>query len=88
MTSDQAEFLFDLVKEHRAAIVAKRSFGVWDGLLLSLSQIDRGGGALLRDRLTVLDYGGDVIEAAIIPPRPTLPGRGSRPFPGRSGTSP
>jgi hypothetical protein len=66
MTSEQAELLFDLVKEHRAAIVAKRSPGVCDGLLLTLSQIDRSGGAILQEQS--LDYGRNVVGATIVPP--------------------
>lgn len=64
LTSEQAATLFDLVKEHRAAIVGRTSAGIWDGLLVSLAQIDRGGGALLRG---VPIYGGNVTEAAILP---------------------
>lgn len=65
MTPDQAELLYDLVKEHREAIIARRSFGILDGLLQALAQIDRGGGAYVRDR--ILHYGGELIEAGIIP---------------------
>lgn len=58
--------LFDLVKDNRALIIARTSYGVFDGLLLSLAQIDRGGGALLRGT-SMLEYGGNIIDAAIIP---------------------
>lgn len=67
MTSEQAGLLYNLGKEHRAMVIARTSFGIYDGLLVSLSQIDRSGGALLRDRRSVLDYGDGLIEAAIIP---------------------
>jgi hypothetical protein len=65
MTSEQAAFLYDLVQEHHAAIVAKRSPGVFDGLLVSLAQIDRGGGAILREQ--PFDYGPNVVGALIVP---------------------
>lgn len=84
LTPDQAALLFDLVKEHRMPIVARRSYGVWDGLLMSLSQIDRGGGAFLRNRPSVLDYGGDIIEATIIPPSTYIALLGIRAAPGPS----
>jgi hypothetical protein len=67
LTSDQAALLYDLVKEHRAAIVEKWAYGIYDGLRQSLMQIDRGGGAYLRSRPLVLDYGGELIEATIMP---------------------
>lgn len=69
LTPEQAGLLYDLVKEHRVAIVQKWALGIYYGLLVSLSQIDRSGGALLRGQPTVLDYfsGGDPVEATIIP---------------------
>ena len=58
--------LYDLVKEHRPAIIKRSSFGIYDGLLLSLMEIDRGGGASLRH--ITLDVGrGIVVPAAIVP---------------------
>jgi hypothetical protein len=65
-TSEQAGFLYELVKERRSAIIERTSFGFYDGLLMSCAQIDRGGGALLRNQ--PLDYGRGMIEAAIIAP--------------------
>lgn len=67
LNAEQAALLYRLVKEHRVAIVQEWSLGIYDGLLVSLARIDRGGGALLRHYPSVLDYGGDIIEAAIIP---------------------
>ena len=66
LTSEQAALLFDLVKERRADMIARTSYGIWDGLLQALAQIDRGGGALLRAEASVLEYGCEVIEAAVI----------------------
>ena len=66
LTSEQAALLYDLVKEHRPAIIQRWSFGIYDSLLLSLMQIDRGGGALLRNQ--PLDYGSGMVGAAICPP--------------------
>jgi hypothetical protein len=65
-TSEQAAFLYGLVKEHQPAIVERRSFGFYDGLLMSCAQIDRGGGAILREH--PLDYGRGIAQAAIIAP--------------------
>jgi hypothetical protein len=66
LTSEQAAFLFDLVKEHQTAIVGRTSRGIYDGFLMSLSQIDRGGGARLNDK--PLDYGRGMVAGAIIGP--------------------
>jgi hypothetical protein len=82
MSSEQAGFLFDEVKEREPVIIAKRSYGYWDGLLRSLSQIDRGGGALLRNCATALNYGGDVIGAAIIPASTYIAWPGIKTVPG------
>lgn len=67
--------LYDLVKEHQMAIIKRTSFGVWDGLRVSLMQIDRGGGALVRD------YSRDVIDAAIVPPKSYIFWQGVRTVP-------
>jgi hypothetical protein len=79
MTSEQAALLYDLVKEHRPAIVGRTSAGIWDGLLISLAQIARGGGAALREQ--PLDYGRGVVSAAIIPPATHLVWLGAETIP-------
>ena len=66
LTSEQASILYGVAKSQQVAIEQKWSPGIYDGLLLSLMHIDRGGGALLRP--SVLDYGGDLVEATIVPP--------------------
>jgi hypothetical protein len=66
MTSEQAAFLFQEVKERRTPIVGRSSFRFYDGLLVTLAHIDRGGGAVLRDQ--PLDYGRGIAQAAIIAP--------------------
>lgn len=66
LTSEQAGILYDLVEANREALVSKWGFGVFDGLLQSLTNIERGGGAYVRDR--ALGYGSELVEAAIIPP--------------------
>lgn len=57
--------LFDFVSEHKTAIMKRWSFGILDGFLVSLAQIDRGGGAGLVEK--PLNYGRSVVPAAIIP---------------------
>jgi hypothetical protein len=79
LTSEQAAMLYDLVKEHRVAIVERTSFGILDGLLIALAQIDRGGGAVLCDRPVVFDWGRDVIEAAVLPRSSYITCPGARP---------
>lgn len=81
LTSEQAALLYGLVKAHRAGIIEKWSPGIYDGLLLSLMQIDRGGGALSREHSRVLSYGGDVVETAILPPSTYIAWRGAKTLP-------
>ena len=84
LTSEQAWILYGLVKEHRAAIIEGWSPGIYDGLLVSLMQIDRGGGAGLRNpygREQGLHYGMEIIEAAIIPPSTYIVSRSIRTVP-------
>jgi hypothetical protein len=57
--------LYDVASEHRAAIIKRFSPGFLQGALLALAQIDRGGGAVLVER--PLDYGRNIVAAAVIP---------------------
>jgi hypothetical protein len=81
LTSEQAAMLYDLVKEHRVAIVERTSFGILDGLLIALAQIDRGGGAVLCDRPVEFDWGRDVVEVAVLPRSSYITCPGARPVP-------
>lgn len=71
LTSEQARMLFDLVSESREKIIGRWSFGIFNGLQIALMRIDRGGGALLRNEPTVLDYG-YAVEAAVVPPETVI----------------
>jgi hypothetical protein len=87
LTSSQAATLFDLVQEHRKAIIDRSSFGVLDGLLVALAQIDRGGGACVRGWPYTWPAGPDftnIIDAAIIPASTYLAWPGVKALPGSS----
>lgn len=90
LTSEQAAILYDLVKEHRVAIVQKLAPGIYHGLLLSLMRIDRGGGASLRQ--IPLDFGRGIVTAAIVPAATYIVWPGAHDVPGpfldRVGTLP
>ena len=70
LTSEQAAILYDLVKEHRAAMIERWAKGMYEGLLMSLAYIDRGGGATLVGEShrwpSVVEYR-NPIAAAVIP---------------------
>jgi hypothetical protein len=65
LTSEHAAALYDLAQEHRAVIIKRWSPGFLQGVLVALAQIDRGGGATLLEQ--PLDYGRNIVAAAIIP---------------------
>jgi hypothetical protein len=65
LTSEHAAMLYDLAQEHRTVIIQRWSPGFVQGVLLALAQIDRGGGAMLLEQ--PLDYGRNIVAAAIIP---------------------
>jgi hypothetical protein len=48
LTSDQARILYRVVEENRANITHRWSPGIFDGLSVSLREIERAGGAYIR----------------------------------------
>jgi hypothetical protein len=48
LTTDQAQILYELVRENRDDITRRWSHGIWDGLSEALRNIERGGGAYTR----------------------------------------
>jgi hypothetical protein len=70
LSSEQAAILYDLVKANRVILTDKWALGMADGLLTSLADIDRGGGACVRGFPYSWPSSPDhlgLIEAAIIP---------------------
>ncbi len=49
MTPDQAQILYQVVLENRANITQRWSPGICDGLSEALCEIDRAGGAYIRE---------------------------------------
>jgi len=56
LTKDQAQILYQLVHERRADITHRWSPGIWSGLSEALCDIDRAGGAYIRDLPSLSPY--------------------------------
>lgn len=49
LTTDQAQILYQIVHENRDDITRGWSHGIWDGLSEALCDIERAGGAYIRE---------------------------------------
>ena len=49
LTRDQAQILYWLIHENQAVIIRRCSPGIWNGLSQSLFDIERAGGAYIRE---------------------------------------
>ena len=49
LTTDQAQILYQLVHENRTDITRRWSHGIWDGLSEALCDVERAGGAYIRE---------------------------------------